>query len=247
MAAASYTAELHGEPGVAIGRERVVVRFADGRTEEFRLHDYDRLYAIPGLYERIVQERLRCQSPAVLAGLLAEAVDGCGLDRSAMRVIDIAAGNGVSGEALAAAGLRPVLGTDLEPGARAAALRDRPRVYDEYLTLDLLALTPQEQAHLRGLRANAVSCVAPVRDHQVPVAALAAAVQLLDGGDGLVVYMHEPGLGLPDGVTAAALGGGGARELHRRRYRHRDMIDGRPFEMDGVVWRIGPAGPGQAQ
>ena len=48
-------------------------------------------------------------------------------------VIDIAAGNGVSGEALAAQGLHPVLGTDIVPAAREATLRDRPALYDEYL------------------------------------------------------------------------------------------------------------------
>ena len=41
-----------------------------------------------------------------------------------MRVLDIAAGNGVSGEALKAAGLHPVLGTDIVAvGARGGAAR----------------------------------------------------------------------------------------------------------------------------
>ena len=45
--------------------------------------------------------------------MLARAADSLGWERDAVRVLDIAAGNGVSGEALAAAGLRPVLGTDI--------------------------------------------------------------------------------------------------------------------------------------
>ena len=69
-----------------------------------------------------------------------------------MRVLDIAAGNGVSGEALAAAGLRPVLGTDIVPSAREAALRDRPGLYDQYLILDLLALTDGERAAVTALQ-----------------------------------------------------------------------------------------------
>ena len=94
--------------------------------------------------------------------MLAHAADSLDWERDAMRVLDIAAGNGVSGEALAAAGLRPVLGTDIVPSAREAALRDRPGLYDQYLILDLLALTDGERAAVTALHANALCCVAPV-------------------------------------------------------------------------------------
>jgi hypothetical protein len=234
-----FTAELAPQQDPAqIGDELVRVRFDDGTTREFRLHDYEELYALPGLYEQIVQERLGCRSPAVVAGLLAEAVDSQGFDRSSVRVIDIAAGNGISGEELAHAGLRPVLGTDIVDAARVAALRDRPGLYDEYLTLDLLALTDQQRATLRALHANVVCCVAPVGEHQVPVAALTAVAALL-APDALVAYLHEAPLGLPDDVTAAAFGADAlATELVRRRYVHRYTVNGAPFEMDAVVWRL---------
>ena len=58
--------------------------------------------------------------------MLADAVDRLGWDRETVRVIDLAAGNGISGQALAAHGLHPVLGTDIVPEARAAALRTVP-------------------------------------------------------------------------------------------------------------------------
>ncbi len=120
-----------------------------------------------------------------------------------MRVLDIAAGNGVSGEALAAAGLHPVLGTDIVPSAREAALRDRPGLYDQYLTLDLLALSDAQRAQVTALRANALSCVAPVgaNGSELPVQALVAAAGLL-APDALVVYMHDPNRGVPDAITA---------------------------------------------
>ena len=61
--------------------------------------------------------------------------------------------------------------------------------------------------------------------------------------DALVVYMHDPGRGVPDAVTAevwtAGLGAGtDAQVLERRRYVHRHTVNGAPFEMDGVVWRL---------
>jgi hypothetical protein len=239
-----YTAELAEQADPEIGQEVIHVRHAGGRTEELRLHEYERLYALPGVYEQIVQERLGCRSPAELAGMLGRAVDEVGWARHDVRVLDIAAGNGISGEALAAEGLRPVLGTDIVPSAREAALRDRPGLYDRYLTLDLLALSDVERVEVASLQANALSCVAPVGEHgsELPPAALLSAARLL-APRSLVVYMHDPNRGVPDRLTAevwaAGLGPGStAQELVRRRYVHRRTVNGAPFEMDGVLWQL---------
>jgi hypothetical protein len=242
----AFTAELAAQDDPEIGQELIRVRFDDGAVEELRLHDYQRVYELPGVYEQIVQERLGCRSPAEIASMLSGAIEGVGWDRARARALDIAAGNGVSGEALAAEGLRPVLGTDIVPAAREAAVRDRPGLYGDYLTLDLLALSAGQRAALADLRCNVLSCVAPVGDHssQLPPDALVAAAALLTP-DALVAYMHDPMFGVPDPVTAEfwerGLGGGGrvaAQELTRRRYLHRYTVNGEPFEMDGVVWRL---------
>jgi hypothetical protein len=239
-----FTVELADQADPEIGRELIRVRHGDGSTEELQLHDYARLYSLPGAYEEIVQDRLGCRSPRQLASLLAAAADRIGWQRAEVRVLDLAAGNGVSGEALAAEGLVPVLGTDIVEAAREAALRDRPGLYESYLTLDLLALSERERAAIRELRANAISCVAPVGDgsEQLPPRALLAAAALLEG-DALVVHMHDPTVGDPDAITAElwadGLGAGvRARELERRRYVHRYTVNGEPYEMVGVVWRL---------
>jgi hypothetical protein len=229
-----------GDPEV--GQELIRVTHPDGSVEELRLHEYERLYALPGVYEQIVQERLGCTSPAKIASLLAAAVDGAGWARADVRVIDVAAGNGISGESLAAEGLHPVFGTDIVPAAREAALRDRPRLYDEYLTLDLLALTAEQARRLRSLRANALTCVAPVGGNasQVPPAAFLEGVKALTD-DALVAYMHDPNHGVDDVITAELWRerlGAEATELARERYLHRQTVNGAPFEMVGVVWRL---------
>ncbi|MGI8714296.1 MAG: hypothetical protein ACR2NR_14190 [Solirubrobacteraceae bacterium] len=235
-------AELIEQDDPRIGQEIIRVTHEDGRTEDLHLHDYERVYALPGVYEQIVQERLQCASPARLAAILAAAVDGAGWPRSTVRVLDVAAGNGVSGEALVAEGLHPVLGTDIVASARIAALRDRPGLYDRYLTLDLLALTAEQARPLYELDANALSCVAPVGEDasQVPPGVLLEAARLL-GGDGLVAYLHDPNYGVDDVVTAEFWRtglGAAAQELARERYLHRRTVNGAAFEMVGVVWRI---------
>jgi hypothetical protein len=239
----TFIAQLDEQNDPPIGAERITVTYADGRTEQLRLHEYDRLYALPGVYEQIVTDRLGCRSPWVIAGMLSGAADRLGWARPHLRVLDLAAGNGVSGEALAAEGLTAALGTDIEPAAREAALRDRPGLYDEYLTLDLLALTDGQRAAIERARADALCCVAPVGDAggQLPAAALAAAVRLL-APDALIAYMHDPqsGAGYDDVARewTGALGSGvRAEELERRRYVHRRTVNGAPYEMDGVVWR----------
>jgi predicted TPR repeat methyltransferase len=242
--APGFTAELAAQDDPEVGHELILVRHADGRTEELRLHDYERLYELPGVYEQIVQERLGCRSPDEIASMLGGAVDALGWDRAQTRVLDVAAGNGVSGQALVAHGLRPVIGTDIVPSARDGALRDRPGVYDAYLTLDLLALTPDQEDAVRAKQADVLACVAPVGEHsqQLPPPALAAAAGLL-APDALVAYMHDPTFGTPDPITPAfwvdRLGPGTRTELlERRRYLHRYTVNGVPFEMDGIVWRL---------
>jgi hypothetical protein len=239
---AGLRAELIEQGDPEIGHEVIHVTHPDGRAEQLRLHEYERLYALPGVYEEIVQERLGCASPAKIASLLSAAVDGAGWARADVRVIDVAAGNGISGEALAAEGLHPVFGTDIVPAAREAALRDRPHLYDEYLTLDLLALTAEQARRLRSLRANALTCVAPVGEDasQVPVAAFLEAVGALTD-DALVAYMHDPNHGVDDVVTPELWRerlGAEATELTRERYLHRRTVNGAAFDMVGVVWRV---------
>ena len=172
--------------------------------------------------------------------MLARAVDRAGWAGDDVRVLDIAAGNGVSGEALAAAGLHPVLGSDIVPSARAAALRDRPGLYEQYLILDLIALSEAERAAVTALGCNVLSCVAPVGEGPslLPPAALRAAAALL-APDAFVAYMHDLSRGGPDAMVAAGWGQGvSAQEVSRTRYVHRYTVNGAPVEMDGVVWRL---------
>jgi hypothetical protein len=247
-----FTAELPPQEDPSVGHELIQIRYDDGRREELRLHDYARLYSFPGLYEQIVHDRLGCRSPDEIASMLADAADTIGFDRARLRVIDFAAGNGVSGEALVAQGLKPVLGTDIVAAARDAAMRDRPGVYDAYETLDLLALTPQQTRAIAAVHANALACVAPVGSgsQQLPPQAVTAVLKLLEP-DSLIAYMHDPTLGISDELTPELLreqlgDGVSTVTLARRRYLHRRTVSGQPYEMDGVVLRITREGEPEA-
>ena len=41
-----------------------------GAKRRLRFHDYDEIYKVPGLYEQLFYDRLKCQSPAKVAEIL---------------------------------------------------------------------------------------------------------------------------------------------------------------------------------
>ena len=45
--------------------------------EKIRLHDYERIFEVPGLYEQVVYERLKCQSPTTVVDVLRSSVAQC--------------------------------------------------------------------------------------------------------------------------------------------------------------------------
>jgi predicted TPR repeat methyltransferase len=223
-------------------QEEVVVRFADdGHEERVRVQDYARVYAVAGLYEAIVQDRLRCQTPDRVASMLARAARELGRAPRSIRVLDLGAGNGVSGQALAAQGVRPIVAIDTEPAARAAAIRDRPSLYEAYLIADVLALTPAEVRTIRGLAPNALTCVGAIGLDHVPPAALPAALELL-ADDSLLAYtLSEADRAVDGAEISARLSEIAARwridELARERYRHRLTVTGQPIWWEAVVVR----------
>jgi hypothetical protein len=91
--------------------------------KKFRLHDYDRIFEIPGLYEQVVYERLKCQSPKMVMDVLRDSVSQSDQQMNELRVLDLGAGNGMAGEELKKQGVSRLVGVDIIPEARAATER----------------------------------------------------------------------------------------------------------------------------
>ncbi len=152
---------------------------ADGTVERIRFHDYDQIFSVPGLYERLFYEELKCCSPVVVRELLQEQLTRDGTPASALRVLDLGAGNGMAGEELQAMGASEIVGIDILPEARDATLRDRPEVYDDYLICDLTAPNEADDAALRGVEANCLTTVAALGFGDIPPRAFANAFDYL--------------------------------------------------------------------
>jgi trans-aconitate methyltransferase len=145
--------ELDETPGRGQEQESFVLTHDDGSSERIVLHDYSKVYAVPGLYEEVVQHQLGCASPQTLARTLADAVAAAGESMAALRVLDIGAGNGVVGEELHARGAQVVAGTDGVVAARDAARRDRPELYEAYAIAGVDEITPEQLVVDHGLNA----------------------------------------------------------------------------------------------
>ena len=81
----------------------------DGDVRRIRFHDYADIYSVPGLYERIFYDALKCCSPQAVIGLLAEQLRA----GEALRAFDVGAGNGMVADQLVKVGAETIVGVDI--------------------------------------------------------------------------------------------------------------------------------------
>ena len=202
--------------------------------EKIRLHDYDRIFEVPGLYEQVVCERLKCQSPATVVDVLRYSVAQCQQDLNELRVLDLGAGNGMVGEELKKQGVSRLIGVDIISEAQAATERDRPGVYDAYYVMDFCSLSDDERDVLKLWSVDCLISVAALGFGDIPAEAFLEAFNLV-GKDGFVAFnIKETFLDRSDDSGFSQL----VRELifseyldlyHLQRYRHRFSIEGEPL------------------
>jgi hypothetical protein len=211
-----------------------------GDRRRIRLHDYATIYDIPGLYEQLFSELLECSSPEVVCNVLREELEQAGVDPTGLTALDFGAGSGMVGERLSRIGLGTIVGIDLLPEARAAALRDRPGIYDDYRTLDLNALRAVERAELEGHDFNCLTCVAALGFGDVPPTAFIQAFNLVASPGWLAFNLRERFLREDDGAGFGALiermlAEGVIEERTRTRYTHRISVSGEPLDYVAIV------------
>jgi hypothetical protein len=224
--------------------EYVVLRSAGSNEEVVHLHDYERWYAVPGLYEHVVQELLQCRSPQVAVEALVDALARLGVDPGDTVLLDLGAGTGIVGELATVAGVSRVIGLDALEGARTACLRDRPGIYSDYLVGDLAAPSCDLLARLRRHRPTALISAGAMGGTHAPPAALATALNLLPAGAPVVFTIDECWMktDAPGGYAAAVdrlIDSGELRLLDRARFQHRLSTAGSPIHYELVVAATG--------
>lgn len=217
------------------------VEFAD-TERRVRFHDYDEVYAVPGLYEEIFYRRLRCCSPARVSQLLGDVLADEDESFADLRVLDVGAGNGMVGDELAARGTRHIVGIDIIQAAKTAAYRDRPEVYDDYFVADLTELREPAEKRLREHRFNCLTTVAALGFGDIPPRAFLKALDIVNTPAWLAFNIKEDFLDGGDDSGFSSL----IRKLDRediirieafRRYPHRLSITGDKLHYVAMVAR----------
>ena len=216
----------------------------DAAEETVHLHDYERVYGVPGLYEHVVQELLGCRSPQVAAKGLARALDALQLDPAALTVLDLGAGTGLVGALVRELGVGTVVGLDALAAAREAALRDRPEVYRDYLVGDLAEPAPGLLEQLRGHGLGGLVAAGAFGGTHVPASALETALGLLPPGAPVAFtiderWMQTDGPGGFRTAVAELLSSGRLEQIQRSRFQHRVTTTGEPIHYELLVAATG--------
>jgi len=218
-----------------LNQDEVYFYLLDGdRRQKIRLHDYDRIYEVPGLYEQVVYERLKCQSPAMVVDVLRNSISQADRHLAELRVLDLGAGNGMAGDELKKHGVSRLVGVDIIPEARDATERDRPGLYDAYYVVDFTCLDDDERAELESWAPDCLMSVAALGFGDIPVKAFFEAFNLISDDGWVAFNIKETFLDRSDVSGFSTF----IRELmfseyldlyHLRRYRHRFSIEGEPI------------------
>jgi len=214
----------------------------EGERRRIRFHDYASIYDVPGLYEHLFAELLECSSPEVVCDLLGAELDDAGVAPGTLRALDFGAGNGMVAERLADLGIDPIVGIDLLPEARDAALRDRPGVYEDYLAADVTDLCEGDRAELESHRFNLMTCVAALGFGDIPPAAFTEAFNLVGSPGWIAFNLRERFLEDADPAGFGAFIGrmldeSVIEERARVSYTHRLSCAGEPLTYLALVAR----------
>lgn len=206
----------------------------NGDQVRLRFHDYDEIYSRPGLYEQVFYDRLKCSSPKKVGDILKRTLDSADQAITELRVLDLGAGNGIMGEVLKNHGVARLIGCDIIPEAREAALRDRPTLYDEYYVADFANLAPELVGEIDDWSIDCLTSVAALGFGDIPPAAFFRGLQFVSVGGWVAFNIKETFLDHSDDTGFSRF----VRELifseyldvfHLEKYRHRYSMEGQPL------------------
>ncbi len=205
-----------------------------GKDRKIRFHDYDEIYQLPGLYEQIFYDRLKCSSPVKVTEILKSAVAQSSDNFTELRVLDLGAGNGMMGEALKKYGVSRLVGIDIIPEAYEATIRDRPGLYDAYYVEDFTQLNQERREEISSWQFDCMVTVAALGFGDIPTTVFIEAFNLIKSKGWIAFNIKETFLDNSDKTGFSKM----IRKLifseylniyHIERYRHRLSIEGEPL------------------
>ncbi|MEX0600752.1 MAG: hypothetical protein WD205_08935, partial [Rhodothermales bacterium] len=212
------------------------------RKLKLRLHDYDQIYLRPGLYEQVVYERLKCSSPRKVGEILDQTLEAVNRPITELRVLDLGAGNGAMGAVLKGLGVSRLVGADIIPEAKDAAIRDRPDVYDQFYVADFTHLDADTKEEIGSWSINCLTAVAALGFGDIPLKAFSQALSFVEIGGWVAFNIKDTFLDRSDTSGFSTF----IRELifseyldihHMEKYRHRLSMEGEPLSYFALAAR----------
>ncbi|MEA2059432.1 MAG: methyltransferase [Thermodesulfobacteriota bacterium] len=212
----------------------------NGKKEKVTFHEYDKIYAIPGLYEGLFYDKLKCNSPATVCQLLEKQLKNLDIGPSDLNVLDVGAGNGIVGEELKNMGAESITGLDIIEEAAESALRDRPDVYQQYHIADLTDLDETQEKALTSAGFNCLTVVAALGFDDIPPHAFAAGYNFVSSPGLFAFNIKENFLDEKDSTGFCRLINDMIDEdlleiKAKKHYCHRICQDGTPLHYYAVV------------
>jgi hypothetical protein len=237
----SFTISIPRKTGEIVqGEEQFIVTCDDGREVQLRAHDYDEIYKIPGLYEHLFYENYKCDSPTVVCSALVNAVEGSNQKISNLKVLDVAAGNGMVGEELVSVGVETVFGIDILEEAAMATERDRPGIYADYFVEDLTRMPSDVEKRITDESLNCMTLVAALGFGDIPPHAFAEAYNLINESGWIAFNIKAEFCSEKDQTGFSKLiqnmTESGVWDIKsKKHYIHRLCQDGTPLEYYAIV------------
>ena len=212
-----------------------------GEKRRLLCHDYDEIYKIPGLYEKFFYGMLKCDSPNVVCELLEEEMKNLDEADVSLRVLDFGAGNGMVGERIQEMDCDLMVGVDIIPEAKEAALRDRPGVYDDYYIMDMNQLNQKRERQFKDYEFNALVTVAALGFGDIPTKAFLNAFNLVEDDSWIAFNIKDRFLSDEDNTGYRALMDNimddSLEILQEKDYIHRMSVTGEELCYRAIVGR----------
>ena len=212
----------------------------NGDKKKIRFHDYHEIYKIPGLYEHIFYDRLKCISHKVVTTSLMEELENSQDTVNDLSVIELGAGNGLVGEALKEKGVDSIIGVDIIEEAKDAVNRDRPDVYNKYYIKDFCNLTEHSRNEFESENLNCLVCVAALGFSDIPPYAFANAFNLISDGGWIAFNIKADFIKDSDSTGFSKLINyiiekGQLEVTTKHNYCHRLSVNGKPLEYVAII------------
>lgn len=222
--------------------EEYFILVQNGQERKIRLHDYDEMYRIPGLYEKVIADILQCRSPDVIAALLTEQAALAGVSAAELSVLDLGAGTGMIGEALHKYGVNKVVGIDIIPEAAESVRQLRPHTYNAYYVEDMCNLSDQTRREMEAAQFNCLVCGSALGIHHIPPAVFTSGYDLIEEHGWIAFNIRAESLGGDQETRFSrfivqAIEEGKIEVKVTHTYRHRLAVDGSPINYTAIIGR----------